>query len=175
MEEERQYQPGQIYHPGPNRFGFFAGVIMPALSITVEATSHICAEVFFDPIPTVWHLLLVLFVPLAQLQVWFAIRRRATDRLALAGFLNAVVIGISIFYSIVYLPLASSTEANRGHSSAPYFFHQGKWPARRPCSDRRGHRNHRTSSDCHNYRLAHGERCFTANAVRRNSLPPQLR
>src|SRR6185369_16264145 len=40
-----------------------------------------------------------------QLQVWFAIRRRTPDRLALAGFLNAVSIGISIFYSIVYLPL----------------------------------------------------------------------
>ena len=104
MEEERQFQPGQQYLPGPNRFTFFAGVIMPAISITVEATTHICAEVFFDPIPTIWHLLLVIFVPLAQIHVWFAIRKRA-DRLALPGFLNAVTIGISIFYSIVYLPL----------------------------------------------------------------------
>src|SRR5215216_1952206 len=105
MEEERQYEPGHMYHPGPIRFTFFAGVIMPAISITLEATTHICADVFFDPIPTLWHLLLVIFVPLAQLQVWFAIRRRAADRLALAGFLNAVAIGISLFYSIVYAPL----------------------------------------------------------------------
>lgn len=101
MEEERQY----YYHAGPNRFTFFAGVIMPALSITVEATTHICASIFFDPIPTIWHLMLVIFVPLAQLQVWFAIRRRAADRLALAGYLNAVVIGVSVYYSIVYIPL----------------------------------------------------------------------
>jgi Vault protein inter-alpha-trypsin domain len=111
MEEERQYQPvqqfnpGPQYDPGPNRFTFFAGVIMPAISITVEATTHICADAFFDPIPTIWHLLLVIFVPLAQLQVWFAIRKRDADRLALAGYLNAVTIGISIFYGIVYLPL----------------------------------------------------------------------
>jgi vault protein inter-alpha-trypsin-like protein len=111
MEEERryepvqQYNPGAPYDPGPNRFTFFAGVIMPTISITVEATTHICASVFFDPIPTIWHLLFVIFVPLAQLQVWFAIRRRTPDRLALAGFLNAVSIGISVFYSIVYLPL----------------------------------------------------------------------
>src|SRR5690349_2705505 len=105
MEEQRHF----FYDPGPNRFAFFAGVIMPAISITVEATSHICADVFFDPIPTKWHLLLVIFVPLAQLQVWFALRRRAADRLALAGFLNAVVIGISIFYTIVYLPLTPIT------------------------------------------------------------------
>jgi hypothetical protein len=105
MEEERRYQPELQYLPGPNRFAFFAGVIVPAISITVEATTHICASAFFDPIPTIWHLLLVIFVPLAQLQVWFAIRKQAADRLALAGFLNAIVIGISIFYSIVYLPL----------------------------------------------------------------------
>jgi len=101
MEEE----PQLFYDPGPNRFAFFAGVIMPAISITVEATTHICANIFFDPIPTSWHLLLVIFVPLAQLQVWFALRRRQADRLALAGFLNSVTIGVSIFYAIVYLPL----------------------------------------------------------------------
>ncbi|HET6972632.1 MAG TPA: VIT domain-containing protein [Pyrinomonadaceae bacterium] len=111
MEEERQYEPvqqynpGPQYDPGPNRFTFFAGVIMPTISITVEATTHICAGVFFDPIPTIWHLLFVIFVPLAQLQVWFAIRRRSPEHLALAGFLNAVAIGVSIFYAIVYLPL----------------------------------------------------------------------
>ena len=96
MEEERQDLPARPYHPGPNRFTFFAGVIMPTISITLEATTHICATVFFDPIPTIWHLLLVIFVPLAQLQVWFAIRSRAADRLALAGFLNTIVIGISM-------------------------------------------------------------------------------
>src|SRR5215207_1896717 len=96
---------GQQYQPRPNKFIFFAGVIMPAISITVEATTHICAEMFFDPIPTIWHLLLVIFVPLAQLQVWFAIRGRAADRFALAGLLNAATIGISLFYSVVYLPI----------------------------------------------------------------------
>ena len=151
MEEERQDQPAQPYQPGPNRFTFFAGVIMPAISITVEATTHICAEVFFDPIPTIWHLLLVIFVPLAQFQVWFAIRRRAADRLALAGFpershdrnldflfnrLPAAptdgTAGASLWPWLVAagaVPVAarqfdhaSSTETSRGHSSAAEFY-----------------------------------------------------
>lgn len=111
MEEEPQYQPVELYNPGPqydpgpNRFTFFAGVILPTISITVEATTHLCATVFFNPIPTIWHLLLVLFVPLAQLQTWYSIRRRRPEQLALAGFLNALTIGISIFYSIVYIRL----------------------------------------------------------------------
>lgn len=86
-------------------FHLFAGVIMPAISITVEATTHICADFFFDPIPTFWHLALVVFVPLAQLQAWFAIRRNDPARLRLASVMNTVVLGISIFYSIVYLPV----------------------------------------------------------------------
>lgn len=98
--------------PKSHWFWFISGVIFPAISITVEASSHICAEVFFDPIPSIWHLLLVIFVPLAQIQVWFAIRKGAPHKLKLAGFLNALVIGISIFYSFIYLsilPLALLT------------------------------------------------------------------
>ena len=102
----------QTYQPKSHWYLFMMGVIMPAISITVEASTHICAEVFFDPIPSTWHLVLVIFVPLTQLQVWFAIRRGSPNQLKLAGFINAIVIGISIFYSIIYLsilPLAVLT------------------------------------------------------------------
>src|SRR6185295_17203160 len=100
------------YRPKSYGYLLIAGVIMPAISITVEASTHFCAGIFFDPIPTTWHLMLVLFVPLAQLQVWFALRRERPDQFKLAGFINAIVIGISIYYSIVYLsilPLALLT------------------------------------------------------------------
>lgn len=83
----------------------FAGVILPAISIAVETTTHICAEDFFDPIPTLWHVLLVVFVPLANLQAWLAIRKGHTSRGALLGLTNAVAIGIALFYTIVYIPL----------------------------------------------------------------------
>src|SRR5262245_56887569 len=90
---------------GWHRFALVAGVILPAISIAVEATTHICAEEFFDPIPTLWHLLLVIFVPLAHLQVWLAVAKHQTERGALLGLTNAIAIGISIFYTIVYVPL----------------------------------------------------------------------
>lgn len=102
----------QVYQPKSHWWLFILGVIMPAISITVETSTHICAQIFFDPIPTTWHVILVIFVPLAQLHCWFALRRGTPERLRLAGFINAIVIGISIFYSIVYLailPLAFLT------------------------------------------------------------------
>jgi hypothetical protein len=99
-----EYQPKPA-RTGIQKFTLFAGVIMPVISITVEATTHICAETFFDPIPTMWHLLLVIFVPLAQLHVWFVVRRGAATRPVLTGLVNAIAIGISLFYSFVYIPL----------------------------------------------------------------------
>ena len=90
---------------GIQKFVFFSGVILPVISITIESTSHICKETFFDPIPTMWHLLLVIFVPLIQLHVWFVVRRGVVSLPALTGLLNAVAIGISLFYTIIYIPL----------------------------------------------------------------------
>lgn len=86
-------------------FTMFGGVVLPAVSILVETASHICAETFFDPIPTLWHVIMVVFVPLAHLQVWLAVRKGSTERPVLLGLANAVAIGISAFYSIIYLPL----------------------------------------------------------------------
>jgi len=101
------YQHGQQLGRLTSRHKFilFAGVILPAVAISFEATMHICARMFFDPIPTSWHMLLVLLVPLAQLQVWFAIRRADPNSLKLAGFANAAAIVISLFYSFIFLPL----------------------------------------------------------------------
>ncbi len=100
------YQHGQqLGLTSTQKFNLVAGVILPAIAVTVEATTNLCAHMFFDPIATGWHLLLVILVPLTQLQVWFAIRRNDPDQLGLAGVCNAVAIGVSLFYSFIYLPL----------------------------------------------------------------------
>lgn len=100
------YQHGrQLGLTSTEKFNLVAGVILPAIAITVEATTSLCAQMFMNPIPTSGHFLLVLLVPLAQLQVWFAIRRKDPTRLTLAGVLNVVAIAVSLFYAFVYLPL----------------------------------------------------------------------
>ncbi|HVG35032.1 MAG TPA: VIT domain-containing protein [Pyrinomonadaceae bacterium] len=88
-----------------NALTLLGGVVMPAISIIVETTTHMCAETFFDPIPTTWHVVMVVFVPLAHLQVWLAVRKGTTQRGTLLGLANAVAVGISLFYTIVYIPL----------------------------------------------------------------------
>src|ERR1043166_6572447 len=100
------YQHGQqLGLTSTQKFNLVAGVILPAIAVTVEVTTNLCAHMFFDPIPTSWHLFLVIRVPLTQLQVWFAIRRNEPGQLGLAGVCNAIAIGVSLFYSFIYLPL----------------------------------------------------------------------
>ncbi len=80
------------------------GVVMPVLTLVVELTTHMCAEVLFDPIPTLWHGMLIAVVPVANLGMILALRRRRGDRWRLLGWLNALALGISGFYMLLFLP-----------------------------------------------------------------------
>lgn len=91
---------------GPIRRGalLLFGVALPAGVIALEATTGFCAGTFFDPIPSIWHILLVLVGVAINAVVW---RQLATtpSRRYLMGFLNALAIGIAFYYSLVFLPL----------------------------------------------------------------------
>jgi hypothetical protein len=50
------------------------GVTLPVVTILVEAFSGMCANTFFDPIPSYYHLILISFVPFGNLFVILSIR-----------------------------------------------------------------------------------------------------
>lgn len=87
-------------------FALIAGVILPAVTAVVERMSGACAEIFFDPVPTPWHVALILLLSLANLAVFCVLvtrRIRAARWLAVA---NSAALGISAFYAVLFLPLA---------------------------------------------------------------------
>lgn len=84
-------------------FTLLAGALLPAVALVVELLTGMCAAELFDPLPTVWHTLLVAFVPLANLQVWLAVERGKLTRGKLLGWANAVTIGITLYYSLVFM------------------------------------------------------------------------
>lgn len=95
-----------------NRIGTFAfimlllfGVVAPAGVLLFEATTHFCGSEIFDPIPTLWHKLLVAMVPLANLLVLVALLARRPRAPRALLFLNGFAIAISLFYVLVFLPL----------------------------------------------------------------------
>lgn len=80
------------------------GAIVPFLVVILELTTGMCATEVFDPIPTVWHTLLVAFVPVSNLSVWLAARGHVT-RLRLLALFNGAAIGVSFYYTLLFLPL----------------------------------------------------------------------
>lgn len=87
-------------------FLFFFGVLLPLATLVIELITHMCAAAFFNPIPTLWHVLLVATVPVTNFLVWFAVRERKTEWLKWLGIANAFGVAIAFYYAVLYLPLA---------------------------------------------------------------------
>jgi NADPH-dependent ferric siderophore reductase len=64
-----------------------------------------CANTFFDPIPTFVHVLLVAAVPLANLWIWNAVRQGDATHLSKLGLANGFALGVAGFYTLIFLPL----------------------------------------------------------------------
>ncbi|HEY1123343.1 MAG TPA: VIT domain-containing protein [Haloferula sp.] len=79
------------------------GVVMPAIVALIEIPSSFCAGVFFDPVPTWWHALLVLMVP--AINAWF-LKGAPGGTETTKGFAAGLAVVIAIFYAVLFLPLA---------------------------------------------------------------------
>src|SRR5262245_51562907 len=89
----------------PGTFLVLAGVILPSVAICIELTTRICAEEFFDPLPTIWHKILVIVTPLANLLVISELRRDRAEYHWKLGLANGLAVVVSTFYTILYLPI----------------------------------------------------------------------
>jgi hypothetical protein len=90
----------------------FVGVVWPAAVIVIELATRMCAEAFFDPMPTLWHALAVALVPVSNLLLWLRLRQppgahggdvRAADRWLLLA--SGAAIAVAAFYALIFLPL----------------------------------------------------------------------
>jgi hypothetical protein len=81
------------------------GVWAPALTVGVELATRICAEAFFDPLPTVWHVLAVSLVPLGNLLIWLELSGRRTIGLQHLAFANGTAMAIAGVYALLFVPL----------------------------------------------------------------------
>lgn len=83
-----------------------AGVLLPLIALGVELYSKLCAEILFDPIPTLWHVLLVGFVPLSNSFLIWSLYKNRFERISLLGWASAFSTGIALFYSIIFAPVS---------------------------------------------------------------------
>lgn len=94
---------GPHYPPGAGLL--FIAVILPALTLFIEATTHFCAGAFFDPIPSWWHALAIFSVPVINGITWHQLRMEEGVQIARLNWMNAAVVTIAGLYAIIFLPL----------------------------------------------------------------------
>ena len=96
----------------PRRWGVTAliaifGVALPALALVVEAIWHVAAGIFFDPIPTLFHGLVVASVPLFNLGALRAMRWSGEPQRPERWLIGAgLMTGFSLIYAIPFVPVA---------------------------------------------------------------------
>jgi Vault protein inter-alpha-trypsin domain len=81
------------------------GVIYPAGVIGLELVSRMCANSFFDPMPTWWHALAAALVPASNLWVWIHLQNTGARCHPALVFANGAAIAIAAFYALLFLPL----------------------------------------------------------------------
>ena len=78
------------------------GVILPVLVTVLEIFTGFCGGVFFDPVPTAWHGLILLSVP--ALNLWLMTKGRSAGSLE-QGLAVGIVVVVSGFYALLFFPL----------------------------------------------------------------------
>jgi hypothetical protein len=96
----------------PSRLPFHRGVLillfgvaLPLLTNLVELVTHMCADEFFDPLPTLGHVFAVFMVPLAAMASLRALWRRDGERLEATIFAQAFALAIAAVYALIFAPL----------------------------------------------------------------------
>lgn len=78
------------------------GVVLPFLVLGFESISSFCGSVFFDPVPTWWHFLLIATVPLTN--GWLLNGKNGSSE-RLKGIAAGFALVVACFYGLLFLPL----------------------------------------------------------------------
>ena len=81
------------------------GVLLPIAAASFELVTRICSQIFFDPMPSIWHILLFYLVPVSNFACFLAVKMNLNKQIKFFGFLNGIAIGSSLFYTIWFLPI----------------------------------------------------------------------
>lgn len=84
---------------------FFFGIAIPASAIFLELLAGVCANLFFDPIPTIWHKGLVCLVPVMNFLIWRELKSKHAQYHSWMVAASGVTIGVTTFYALLFIPL----------------------------------------------------------------------
>jgi len=112
MPDSKTIKSTQSVKSEEESFSFFMrvliitfGIVLPVVALSVEWIFHLCAGVFFDPIPTLPATLAVALVPISNTLALIALKKRREDLYKLCGIMNGVAFCVTIFFAVLFLPL----------------------------------------------------------------------
>ncbi len=83
----------------------FCGILLPLAALLMELFTNICSSTFFNPIPTVWHILLIVSVPVSVIIIGWILRTNRVNYSPVIPWLNGTMVGITALYTLRFLPL----------------------------------------------------------------------
>jgi hypothetical protein len=100
------FEPVPEHRPSPpSGWLLVFGVALPAFVIGIELVTHMCAQSFFDPMPTYWHAAAVMFVPACNLLIWAYLEYEPRWSARWLAFANGAAIAVAALYALLFLPL----------------------------------------------------------------------
>jgi Vault protein inter-alpha-trypsin domain len=100
------FEPVPEHKPSPpSGWLLVFGVALPAFVIGIELATHLCAQSFFDPMPTYWHAAAVMFVPACNLLIWAYLEYEPRWSARWLAFANGAAIAVAALYALLFLPL----------------------------------------------------------------------
>ncbi|MFD1786131.1 VIT domain-containing protein [Sphingomonas floccifaciens] len=78
---------------------------LPIAAILCELVAGWCASLFFDPLPTFLHLLLVASVPIVNLLLWMIVREEGASGPRWLAVAAGVAIAVATTYTVLLLPI----------------------------------------------------------------------
>lgn len=92
-----------LHPPRPAAGSLVVASVFPAAVIVFELVTGFCAGAFFDPVPTIGHLLLIALVPIVNVLLWRAVRDGAAPVWLLVG--GGAAIAVAASYTLLFLPM----------------------------------------------------------------------
>ena len=112
-EDERRSSGGKVLGGIPPvetkphwRFGLLVliSVIWPLISLIIETTTRLCTGVVFDPMPSVWHGLILFGIPIGNLLALSQLKSEPKNLSHWVFLIVAFNVGVSLVYTILFIP-----------------------------------------------------------------------
>jgi hypothetical protein len=82
------------------------GIFLPLFAIAVELTTRICSDSIYNPLPTIWHILLYAFISVGNAVILWGAKRSSPRGLSVLMIVNGFITGLSFWYFIQGLAIA---------------------------------------------------------------------